>query len=136
MKPNFLATALLLAGILLPIAAKASFGGGTPCKDFACQFFIWGLLVGASGGIPTSALMFAVVHLVFCHRARSRVNQFFLGGFAGIMAFGIAAAFAALLGTWNQNPWIGLIAALMAFAIASALYARSSPRPASGRSTA
>ena len=129
-------SACLAAAILLPIAARASFGGGTPCREFACHLFLWGLLVGVSGGIPASSLAFAMLHLAFCNRARSKVNQFFLGGLVGVVVFGISAACAALLAAWNYNPLIGLIAAFTAFAIASALYARSSPRSMSGSSTA
>lgn len=129
-------SACLATAILLPIAAYASYGGGTPCREFGCHLFFWGLLVGVSGGIPASSLAFAVLHLAFCNRARSKVNQFFLGGFVGIIVFGISAACAALVAAWNRNPLIGLVAAFTVFAIASALYARSSPRSKSSSSTA
>lgn len=119
---------ILAAAILLPIAAHASYGGGTACREFSCHLFLWGLLVGVSGGIPASSLAFALLHLAFCNRARSRVNQFFLGGLVGLVAFGIAAVCAALVASWNHNPFIGLIAAFAAIAIGSALYARSTPR--------
>ena len=116
----------LSAAVLFPMAAYGSFGG-TPCKDFACFFLIWGGLLGVAGGIPVSALIFIVLHFRFCNPARSRVNQLILGGFLGVVAFEISAACASLMSVWGKNPWIGLVSAFVVLAIASARYAGSSP---------
>ena len=126
--------ACLAAGVLLPTAAHGSFGG-TPCRDdFGCHFATWGVLVGVVG-VPISALIFAVLHAVFCHRTRSKVNQFFLGGFIGVVAYEISAACGALIGVSGKaapgqetdHLLIGFISTYVVLAIASVLYARSSP---------
>ena len=118
------------------MAVYGSFGG-TPCRDdFACHFVIWGGLVGVAGGIPISALIFAVLHLVFCNSARSKAGQFFLGGFIGIVAYEISVACGALIGTSGKAPpgqetdylLGGFASVYVVLAIASVLYARSSPR--------
>jgi len=111
------------------MAAHASFGG-TPCKDFGCHFLFWGGFLGLAGGIPVSVVIFIVLHVAFAHPARSKGKQVILGAFAGVAAFGIAAACAALMVHWGKNPWLGLGAAGMVLAAISVLYARSSPRPA------
>ena len=127
--------ACLAAAVLFPMAAYGSFGG-TPCKDdFACHFVTWGILVGTAG-IPISGLIFAVLHLGFCNRARSKLNQFFLGGFIGMVAYEISAVCAALIGASGIAPpghrpdylMIGFVSAYVVLAIVSVLYARSSPR--------
>jgi uncharacterized BrkB/YihY/UPF0761 family membrane protein len=83
------------------MAAYGSFGGA-PCRDdFACHFVTWGILVGVAG-IPISGLIFAVLHLGFCNRARPKLRQFFLGGFIGMVASEISAACAALMGAWGE----------------------------------
>ena len=70
------------AAALCPVAAYGSFGG-TPCRDdFACHFLMWGGLLGVVGGIPISGVVFILLHLRFCHRARSKVRQLLLGGFS------------------------------------------------------
>ena len=89
---------------------------------------MWGGLVGVAGGIPASAFSFALLHLYFRNPERSKVSQAFLGGLIGIVAFVISAACAALMATWGKNPLMGLASAYVVLAIASALYARSSPR--------
>ena len=118
----------LSAAILFPLAAYGSFGGGGPCKDFLCYFLFWGGLLGAAGGIPASAVVFVVLHLWFCHRARSKGRQAILGAFVGIVAFEISAACASLVSLKaTANPWLGFAAAYVAVAIASVLYVRSDP---------
>jgi len=121
--------------VLFPMAAYGSFGGA-PCRDdFACHFFTWGVLVGAVG-IPISALIFAVLHLGVCNPARSKLRQFFLGGFIGMVAYELSAAFGALIGSratvapgkHTEYLLIGFFSAYVVLAIVSALYARSSPR--------
>lgn len=127
--------ACIAAAVLFPMAAYGSFGG-TPCRDdFACHFSTWGVLVAAVG-IPISGLIFAVLHLGFCNRARSKLRQFVLGGFIGMVAYEISAACGALIGTSEKAVpgqetdylLIGFVATYVVLAIASVLYARSSPR--------
>jgi hypothetical protein len=117
---------------LLSTAAHASFGG-KPCgPDFACHFEAWGLLLGAVAA-PNSAFLFVLLHTGFRHPARSRMQQIFLGAFAGIAAWAVAAACAALLGSRGLNPLTGLVPVYVLLAIASALCARSAPRgPSAG----
>lgn len=132
--PNIQRTCIA-AAVLFPMAAYGSFGGA-PCRDdFACHFFTWGLLVGAVG-IPISGLIFAVLHLGYCNHARSKLRQFVLGGFIGMVAYEISAACGALIGTSGiaapdqQTDYllIGFVSTYVVLAIASVLYARSSPR--------
>lgn len=127
--------ACIAAAALFPLAAYGSFGG-TPCRDdFACHFFTWGVLVGAVG-IPISGLIFAVLHLGYCNHARSKLRQFVLGGFIGMVAYEISAACGALIGASGKvTPGqetdyllIGFVATYVVLAIASVLYARSGPR--------
>ena len=127
--------ACLIAGALFPLAAYGSFGGA-PCNDdFVCHFLTWGVLVGVVG-IPISSSIFAVLHFVFCNSARKKLEQFFLGGFFGLVAYEISAACAGLMGAWGQStighhenyPVMGFVSAYVPLAIVSALYARSSPR--------
>lgn len=126
-----LALAALSAAVLFPVAATGSFGG-KPCgADFACHFEAWGLLLGAVG-IPNSGFLFIVLHLWFRHPARSKVRQFFLGGFMGVAAFEVSAVCAALLGARAMNPLAGFVPVYVALAIASVLYARSEPRAPGG----
>jgi len=133
-RPN-IKRAGLAAAVLFPMAADGSFGGAPCGDDFACHFFTWGVLVGTVG-IPISGLIFAVLHLFFCNRARSRLRQLFLGGFIGMVAYEISAACAALIGARGkvapgQHPdylMIGFVSAYVVLAIVSVLYARSSPR--------
>ena len=122
-----------IAAALLPLAAYGSFGGGTPCKDFACYFLFWGVILGVAGGIPVSCLVFVGLHVFFCHPERSKAKQALLGVFLGIVAFGVAGACAALTASLAPatNPFISLGAALAVLAILSVLYVRSSPSGAS-----
>jgi hypothetical protein len=117
------------------MTAYGSFGGA-PCRvDFACHFSVWGVLI-ATVGIPTSGLIFGVLHLVFCNSARSRLAQFFVGGFIGMVAYEIAVACGALFGTSGRAApgretdylLMGFALVYVALAFASVLYARSSPR--------
>ena len=110
------------------MAAYGSFGGGTPCKDFLCHYFFWGGLLGVAGGIPVSAVIFIVLHVALGHPARSKGKQVIVGGFAGVAAFVISAACAALMAHWGKNPWIGLFTASLVLATASVVYVRSPPR--------
>ena len=122
----------LLAVALLPWAAQASFGG-TPCRaDVGCHFLFWGVMLGAIGGLPTACVAFALLHLGFRNDVRSRANQAILGGLAGLVAFELSAFVAALMASWDKNPWLGLFASLAVLASLSALNARSSPRDAEG----
>lgn len=125
--------ACLAALVLAPMGAYGSFGG-TPCRaDFGCHFLTWGGLIGVAG-VPISAAIFAVLHLIFCNSARSKLRQFFLGGFIGMGAYEISAACAALVEVWSwgkatpgQYLVIALISTFLMLAIVSVLYARSSP---------
>src|SRR5688572_1547345 len=128
--------ALWYAAVLLfPAAAHASFNAA-PCRDFACHFGMIGILLGFMGGIPISGVIFIVLHLVFADPDRSKIKQLFLGGLMGIIAFELAAVSAALMATWGKSTvghheYYGLIGFAFVYvpvAIASVLYARSSPR--------
>src|SRR5262245_14008622 len=91
--------ACLAAAVLSPMAAHSSFNG-TPCgADFGCHFLTWGGLVGVVA-VPISASIFAVLHLLLCNPARSKLKQFFLGGFIGIVAYEVSAMCAALVEVW------------------------------------
>ena len=138
LRPN-IKRACLAAAVLFPMAAYGSFGG-TPCRDdFACHFLTWGVLAGVVV-VPISGLIFAVLHLGFCHRARSKLSQFFLGGVIGMVAYEISTACGALIGASGKAPpghetdylLIGLVSAYVVFAIVSVLYVRSSPRREGG----
>src|SRR5262245_8883953 len=107
-------------------AAHASFGGA-PCRDFACHFETWALLLGAVGA-PNSALLFVVLHLVFRHPARSKLRQFFLGGFIGVVAFELAATAAAQFAAWDLNPFLGFVPVYLLLASLSWVYVREPPR--------
>lgn len=117
---------------LLPVAAYGSFGG-TPCRDLACHVEIWCLLLGAVG-VPNSGLLFILLHLVFRHPARSKLNQAYIGGVMGVVAYLAAAFCAALLVNWNMNPFAGFVPVYVALAVASWRYARSNPSPSRGDS--
>jgi hypothetical protein len=130
---NLIKRACLAAAVLFPMAAHGSFGGA-PCRDdFACHFFTWGVLVGTVG-VP--GLLFAVLHLGFRNRKRSKLRQFFLGGFVGMVAYEISAACGALIGTGGKVPagqhtdyfLMGFVSVYVVLVIVSVLYARSSPR--------
>jgi hypothetical protein len=124
-----------LAAALAPTAALGSFGG-KPCgPDFGCHFEAWGLWLGAIG-IPNSAFLFVLLHLGFRHTARSKAKQLILGGFAGVVAYEVAAAGAALMGSWDKEPLLGFVPAYLALAWASVFYARSQPSAGSGRPAA
>lgn len=134
LRPN-IKLACIAAAVLFPMAAHGSFGGA-PCRDdFACHFSIWGVLVAAVG-IQISGLIFAVLHLVLCNRARSKLRQFFLGGFIGMAAYEISVACGALVAAsgkvtpGQETDYLLMVFALVyvVLAIASVLYARSSPR--------
>lgn len=130
-RTNLALRVCLAAAVLFPIAAQGSFGG-TPCgDDFACHFQVWGLLLGAVGGVPISIFIFMCLHVGFCNPKRSKDRQFWLGGFIGILAYELSAACAALMGTWGKDPVLGLASAYVLLAIASARYARSSPKESS-----
>jgi hypothetical protein len=131
-RPNIMLVCFTLAA-LLPMAAHGSFSG-TPCRaDFACHFLFWGFLLGVAWGIPASMFVFILLHVVFCNPARSKVKQGVLGGLLGIVAFEISAVCAALLAArtypalYERYPLIGFASAFVLLAIASVLYARSSP---------
>ena len=120
----------LSAAALLPIAAHGSFGGAPCGDDFACHFYVWGLLLGG-GGIPVSIFIFMCLHVGFCSPKRSKDRQFWLGGIIGAVAYELSAVCAALMGTWAKDPMLGLASAYVALAVASVLYVRSSPRGSS-----
>lgn len=127
--------ACLYAVLLFPMTAYASFNGG-PCRDFACNFLMIGILLGVVGGIPISILIFIGLHLSFCNQERSKGNQALLGGLNGIIAYEISSFSAAFMATWGKTtvgyhenyPLIGFIFVYLLFVIISLLYARSSPR--------
>jgi uncharacterized membrane protein YadS len=118
---------------LLPVAAHASFNSPIHCADFRCHFAMLGILAGIVG-VPVFGVLFGLLHLVFCHRQRSRLNQFFIGAFVGMAVFEIAAAAAAgvAAGTNTQlgarGPSIAFTVAFLLPALLSVLYARSAPR--------
>lgn len=122
-----------LLALILPLAfatpsAHASFGG-VPCKgDFVCHFVVWGVLVGATAGIPLSSLGFVLLHVAFCNSGRSSFAQAIVGAIMGAMAYEIAAAAGALFGTWGRNPMVGLLLVWALLAAGSVLYVRSRPR--------
>lgn len=127
--------ACIAAAVLFSVAVYGSFGAA-PCRDaFACHFFRWGVLVGLAG-IPISGLIFPVLHLGFCSRARSKLRQSFLGGFIGMVVYAISAACGALIGASRKAapgqqtdyPLIGFVSTYLVLAIASVLDTRSNPR--------
>ena len=128
----------LSLALFLPAAAQASFGGGTPCRDFGCYFLFFGLILGASGGIPFSAAVFILLHLAFRHPGRSKGKQILLGGFIGRVAFGLCAASASHVAVWagppsvqnERYPLVGFLVPYVLLAVASVLYVRSAPRHA------
>ena len=130
--------AFAFALLLLSGAAHASFNGG-PCRDFACHFGMLAI-VGVAGGIPVFGVIFAVLHMAFRHPERSQLRQGMVGAFAGVIAFVLCAAGTALMAAWGRTtighnesyPWIGLVSVFLACAVASALYARSSPHGSAG----
>ena len=130
------------AAAAIPLAAYGSYGGGPSCgADFGCHFLFWGLILGVAGGVPFSVLGFILLHLVFCNRARSKGKQVLLGAIVGTIAFGIAAALAALMaartipGQHERYPLIAFVAVFLVFAIASVLHARSNPPQPSGQAS-
>jgi len=94
--------AWLCAAVLFPVAAQASFGGGKPCPDFQCYFAIFGVLLGAVGGIPVSSAIFLCLHMFFCHPERSQRRQVFLGAVIGFIAFEVVAVAASFALLWEQ----------------------------------
>ena len=127
--------AYLIAAILLPLAAHASFGGGGSCNSFACHFTIIGILIGVSGGIPASAFVFAMLHLMFRNEERSKVNQVVVGALIGIVAFEVGAIGWACVaststsaGTSDRGPLIGFAVPYLLIAALSVYYVRSAPR--------
>ncbi len=116
--------ALFLA--LLPVTAQASFGAA-PCRDdFGCHFVVWGALLGPIG-VPAAGIVFALLHLRFCHPARSRPRQVFLGALFGLLAYEIAAAVGSLAGAAGHDVMVGLVPVLLVLAAVSVLYVRSRP---------
>jgi uncharacterized BrkB/YihY/UPF0761 family membrane protein len=130
----------LYAAVLFPMTAYASFNG-VLCRDFVCNFVVIGVLFGVFGGIPISIVIFIGLHLIFCNRERSKVNQALLGGLNGIIAFEISSVSAALIATWGKTtagyhenyPLIGFVSVYLLFVIISLLYAHSNPRPRHGK---
>jgi hypothetical protein len=75
---------------LLPFAAHGSFNSGLCGKgEFGCHFAFIGLLLGFFGGLPISAAIFVVIHLVFRNPERDKVRQVFLVAWV-LMAIGSA----------------------------------------------
>ena len=131
--------AFLVAALLFPLTVHASFGG-TSCKnDFWCLYSTLGLILGTVG-VPVSAGIFAALHIVFCNPERSRPRQFVLGGGIGMVAYEISAVCGSLIvasgitAPVNEANYMlgGFALVYVALAIASVLYARSSPRPDPG----
>ena len=113
---------------LVPLAAHASFGG-KPCgPDFGCHFLFWGLILGAAGGLPVSAVAFVLLQLGFRHPARARGRQLLLAGVVGLLAFEVAAAFAAQAAAWGKHPLLGLIGAYAVIGVLFVLFVRQPPR--------
>lgn len=128
MAANRARLAVFALAILLPVSVAASFGG-TPCRaDFLCHFVAWGVVIAVAAGIPLASLTFAVLHVVFCHPARSRGLQAVAGAVIGLLAYETGAVVASYLGTLGKDPMTGLLAVCAVAAIASVLYARSAPR--------
>ena len=117
---------------LLPFAAHGSFNSGLCGKgEFGCHFAFIGLLLGFFGGLPISAAIFVIIHLVFRNPERDKVKQIFLGGLLGLAAFEVAAIVGAAWAAWVQPsrtyPMEVFVVAWVLMAIGSALYARSDP---------
>jgi hypothetical protein len=111
---------------LLPMTAQASFGAA-PCRDdFGCHFVVWGALLGPIG-VPAASIVFALLHLRFCHPARSRPRQVFLGALFGLFAYEIAAAAGSFAGAAGHDVVAGLVPVLVVLAAASVFYVRSTP---------
>ena len=131
-KARLVNLACLCAVILFPMAAHGSFNsGGCGKGEFGCHFALIGLLLGVVGGLPISAAIFVVIHLVFRNPERDKVRQIFLGGLLGLAAFEVAAIAGAAWAAWVQPsrtyPMEVFLVAWVLMAIGSALYARSDP---------
>lgn len=123
-----------LLAMLVPALAQASFNAA-PCSTIDCHFLGIGVLIGALGGLPASALIFAALHFAFVHPERSRGKQTLLGAFVGLVAFEVAALVGACHAVWRHppgyrggSPWEAFLVAYAILAILSVLYVRSAPR--------
>lgn len=124
----------LLAAILLSPAAHASFGGGGACATVGCYFLMFGILVGVSGGMPASAVVFALIHFFFRHPERPKATQLVVGLFIGIAAFLVAALGASFMAVNNWNAAAGFLVPYALMAALSVRHARSAPAPRASRS--
>jgi hypothetical protein len=123
-----------LLAILFPMVAHASFNAA-PCGTFDCHFQGVGIFLGLIGGLPVSGVVFLLLHMGLAHPERSRITQMFLGGFAGLVAYEVAAAAGAYYAVWRHPPgyrqaypWEAFAAAYVLLVILSVLYTRSAPR--------
>lgn len=115
-----------LALALLPVTAQASFGAAPCGDDFGCHFVVWGALLGPIG-VPATSIIFGLLHLRFCHPARSKLRQVLLGVVLGLFAYEIAAAAGSLAGVAGHDVMLGLAPVLALLAAASVFHVRSEP---------
>ena len=113
---------------LVPQAAHASFNSAGACQSFGCYVVFFGVLVGVYGGIPASAIAFALLHMFFRNPGRTRAAQLVTGMFAGIAVFLVAAAGASYMASINGSAAMGFAIPFAAAAVLSVLHARSKPR--------
>lgn len=106
--------------------ALASFGAAPCGDDFGCHFVVWGALLGPIG-VPATSILFGLLHLRFCHPARSKPRQVLLGVVLGLFAYEIAAAVGSFAGTAGHDVMLGLLPVLALLAAASVFYVRSAP---------
>jgi phosphotransferase system glucose/maltose/N-acetylglucosamine-specific IIC component len=121
-------TLCLTVAMLLPQVAHASYGGGGACQSVGCYFVMFGILVGVSGGIPASAVLFAVLCVVCRNPERTIAKQLVVGLFAGIAAFLLAALGASLMAVMKGNAAIGFLVPYAIMAGFVVRNARSEPR--------
>ena len=106
--------------------ALASFGAAPCGDDFGCHFVVWGALLGPIG-VPATSILFGLLHLRFCHPARSKPRQVLLGVVFGLFAYEVAAAVGSFAGTAGHDVMLGLLPVLALLAAASVFYVRSAP---------
>lgn len=134
----------LITGATACFAKVAGIGvGGSFSEGVAL-----GILLGIAGGFPISAALFALLHLLSCNAARSRLRQTLLGALIGPCVYMLCVLVAAILATgfglnsqsiddlFKTYPWwlvVPIGFALLSFpaifcALVSYRYAASAPR--------